>query len=270
MLRRAALVVTLTLAIGLAACGRQVTPNPSTADLDGRMVIQFSTQGPLDFADYNYVIVFNTCGINGEPYPNAFTTGFYNYSYSFVIGAQTGGGFTALPTLLQYLTAAGTTNLNPHAVPIGPSTVNAVFPYSGQNTTFQITFLRSQLNNPLGATPACPVGGGPSPTPMPSASPMPTPTAAGATPTPVPSPTATPNYNVNVWYINFFTINAAGIVQDSLGGPTDSSQFRFYLDVTQNSQNLIVRLAGAAGPSNQAAFITGGEVDNYVTPAGSQ
>jgi len=205
----------------------------------------------MDFADFNYIIVFNTCGLNGEPYPNAFNTTFYNYSYAFVIGAQTGGGFTALPTLLQYLTVVGTTNLNPHAVPIGPSTVNALYPYLGQNTTFQVSFLRSQLNNPRAANPACPPGGGPTPSPVPSA-------------TPTPGPTASPDYNVNVWYINFFVVNSAGVVQDSLGGPTDSSQFRFSIDVTQGSQNLIVRLAGAQGPSNPAAFITGGEVDNYV------
>ena len=249
MLRRAA-VVTFILAIALTACGRQVTPNPSTSNLDGSMVVQFTTQGPMDFTDYNYIVVFNTCGLNGEPYPNAYNTSFYNYSYAFVLGANT-GGFTTLPTLLQYLTVVGTTNLNPHPVPIGPSTVNAIYPYNGQTNTFQITFLVSQLNNPLGATPACPPGGGPSPTPLPSTS-------------PTPGPTASPNYNVSVWYVNFFVVNAAGVVQDSLGGPNDSSQFQFSFNVTQNFGQPIQRIAGAIGPSNQAAFITGGQINNYV------
>jgi hypothetical protein len=249
MLRRAA-VVTFSL-IALAACGRQVTPNPSTNNLDGRMVIQFTTQGPMNFSNYNYVVIFNTCGINGEPYPNAFNTSFYNYSYAFVLG---GGAFTTEPTLIQYLVVTGTTNLNPSTIHnIGPSTVFASYPYLGQTNTFQINFLRSQLNNPAAATPACPPGGGPSPTPVPSIS-------------PTPGPTSTPNFNVNVWYINFFVLNTGGTtVVDSLGGPTDSSQFRFSIDTTRNSQNPIVRLAGAMGPSDPAAFITGGEIDNYVT-----
>jgi hypothetical protein len=85
---------------------------------------------------------------------------------------------------------------------------------------------------------------------------------------PSPGPTATPNFNVNVWYVNFFVVNSAGVVQDSLGGPTDSSQFQFSLNVTQGSQSQISRLAGAMGPSNAAAFITGGQINNYVaTPA---
>lgn len=242
--------MTFILAIALTACGRQVTPNPSTSNLDGSVVVQYSTQGPMDFTDFNYIIVFNTCGLNGEPYPNAYNTSFYNYSYAFVIGANT-GGFTTLPTLLQYLTVVGTTNLNPHPVPIGPSTVNALYPFNGQTNTFQITFQLSQLNNPLGATPACPPGGGPSPTPVPSSA-------------PTPGPTASPNFNVNLWYVNFFVVNAAGVVQDSLGGPNDSSQFQFSFDVTQNFNQPLQRLAGAMGPSNQAAFITGGQLNNFV------
>jgi hypothetical protein len=270
---RAAVVVTFVVAIGLAACGRQVTPSPTFPNLNGRMVIQFTTSGPLDFTDFNYVVVFNTCGIGGEPYPNVFATTFLNYSYSFVVGANN-GGFTTLPTLFQYLLVTGTTSLNPHPVPIGPSTAQVSYPYNGQTNTYQLTFLRSQLNNPLGVSMPCPAGGGPTPSPVPTASPSPSPgptptaTAAGATPTPsaAPSPTPTPNYNVNVWYINFFVIDRSNVVQDSLGGPTDSSQYQFYTDVTQGSQNLITRLAGAAGPSNPSAFITGGEIDNYVGP----
>ena len=129
--------------------------------------------------------------------------------------------------------------------------MNAIYPFNGQTNTFQITFVLSQLNNPLGASPACPPGGGPAPTPSPATS-------------PTPGPTASPNYNVNVWYVNFFVVNSAGVVQDSLGGPNDSSQFVFSTDVTQNSQNQIVRFTGAMGPSNQAAFITGGQINNYV------
>jgi hypothetical protein len=241
----------MVASLWLAGCGRQVTPNPSMPDLDGRMVIQFSTQGTMNFSAYNYVIVFNTCGLNGEPYPNAFNTSFYNYSYAFVLGAQTNGQFTALPTLYQYLTVAGTTNLNPEAVTIGPTTVNAIYPF-GQSNTFQITFLLTQLNDPAGAHPACPPGGGPSPTPAPSNPPG-------------PGPTATPNYNVSTWWINFFVVNSAGVVQDSLGGPTDSSQFQFSLNVTQGGQFPLNRFAGAAGPSDPAAFITGGQVNNYVS-----
>ena len=96
MLRRAA-VVTFILAIALTACGRQVTPNPSTSNLDGSMVVQFTTQGPMDFTDYNYIIVFNTCGLNGEPYPTLTIRAFYNYSYAYVLGAQYGAASRRCP-----------------------------------------------------------------------------------------------------------------------------------------------------------------------------
>ena len=271
MLRRAVLF-TLTLAISLAAaCGRQVTPNPSTNNLSGKMVITFRTKGPMDFNNYNYVIVFNTCGFGGEPYPNAYATTFTNYSYAFAIGASY-GGLTALPTLFQYILVAGTTNqLNPRPVPLGPSTTSLVYPYNGQTNQYQLTFIRSQLNNPLAVSNPCP---NTSATPTPSPSPSPTPTATptpgvGPTPTPspspTPSPTPTPNFNVTTWYVNFFTIDRTNVVQDSLGnGGSMDNSFSFTVNTTLGSQVPITRPAGVTNvPSNLAAYIDGGEVDNY-------
>ena len=46
------------------------------------MVINFSVKGQLDFTNINYVIVFNTCGVGGEPYPNGCATTYTNYSYA--------------------------------------------------------------------------------------------------------------------------------------------------------------------------------------------
>jgi hypothetical protein len=271
MLRRA-VVVTFMLAIGLAACGRQVTPSPTFSNLDGRMVIQFYTNGTMDFNDYNYVVVFNTCGTGGEPYPNAYATTFLNYSYAFAVGA-TYGGFTTVPTLFQYLVTAGASSaLNPTRVPIGASTVSAIYPLNGQTNQFQITFQRAQLNNPLDVTDPCPSG-----TPAPTASPSPSPTSAptptpvisptagpSATPTAIPSPSPTPNYNVNVWYINFFTIDRSNVVQDSLGvGGASDTTYYFTIDTTKSSQNAITRPSGSTFASNPAAAIAGGQINNY-------
>jgi hypothetical protein len=267
MLRRAVLAMLTLVAVLAAACGRQVTPNPPTSNLSGRMVITFGVQGTMDFTDYNYAIILNTCGSGGEPYPQAYQPGFGPYSYVFVVGASY-GGLTAEPTLFQYLLATGSTQaLNPHNVPVGSGTVSFLYPYNGQTSQFQLNFLRSQLNNPLQTSNPCPFVS-PSPTPTPSPSPTPSATPApGSTPTPspAPSPTPTTQANATIWYINFFTLDRSGNVLDSLGinGPTDTS-YSLPINVTQAVQEPVVRPAGSYTAGNPAVAISGGEVDNYL------
>ncbi|MBC5811076.1 MAG: hypothetical protein GIW95_09560 [Candidatus Eremiobacteraeota bacterium] len=230
-LRRAAIVLILVAALGMADCGRQVTPDPTSfTNLSGKMVIRFRTKGPMDFNNFNYVMVFNTCGVGGEPYPNAFNTTFTNYSYAFAIGATYG---IAGAALFQYVLAPGSSNqLNPLPVSNGAGTTQLVLNDNNANNEFQLTFARGLLNNPLNQK-VCQN-----------------------------TPAGTPT---NLWYINFFTLDKNGIVQDSLGvgGPNDNS-FSFNIDVTTNSQNPLFRPAGPALPSNPAAQIDGGEIDTFL------
>jgi hypothetical protein len=209
------------------------------------MVITFGTNGPMDFTNFNYVVVFNTSGTGGEPYPNAYATSFLNYSYAWAIGASYG---TALPVLIQYVLTPGNNNqLNPIQVHYNPPEVALVLNYNGAGSEFQFTFVRTLLYDPLGV--------GPSPSPSPSAAPNATPT---------PAVTLPPNFSTT-WYINFFTIDKYNNVQDSLGigGATDTS-FSFSCDITQNFMDPIFRQTGANLPANAAAQISGGEIDNYL------
>jgi hypothetical protein len=240
------------LAVGVVAgCGHQVTPEPSTSNLSGSMVIRFRTMGTMDFNNFNYAIVFNTCGVGGEPYPNVYATTFTNYSYSFNLGASTGGA-TAFPVLYQYLVTPGTSNqLNPVNVPLGPSTTQLVLNDNGQGNEYQLTFTRAQLDNPLQFSNPCPNG-----TPAP---------AASALPSPVPTASSFPSGTTEFWFINFFTIDKNRIVQDSLGqgGATDNS-YVLQVDTFVTGTNVLTRPAGALLPSNASAAIAGGEVDNYL------
>jgi hypothetical protein len=272
MLRRfASLGFTFAFALAalLVACGHQVTPSPSTSNLSGHMVIRFRTVQTMDFTNYNYVIVFNTCGVGGEPYPNAYATTFLNYSTAFVFGASTGSA-AAYPLLYQYVITSGTVPTQ-ILVPLGASTTQLVLNDNGQGNEFQLTFTRNQLDNPLQVSNPCPAGtpapgtssspvGAVSPSPSPSVSP-----SASPSPGPSSSPAGTPPSGVTeFWYVNFFTIDRSGKVQDSLGvgGATDNS-YVLQVDTATTGSYVLTRPAGAILPSNQSAAIAGGEIDNY-------
>lgn len=232
-------------ALGFAACGRQITPNPTfNSNLLGRMVITFGTNGPMDFTNFNYVVIFNTSGQGGEPYPNAYATSFLNYSYAFAIGASFG---TSYPALFQYVvTPGGNNQINAIQVRYNPSLVAMILNYNGEGNEFQFTFVRTMLYDPLDVQPTP----GPSPTPTPAP--------------PTPNPSLPPDFSTT-WYMNFFTVDKNNNVQDSMGvgGATDTT-FNFSVDTTKNFQDPIYRQAGANLPANTAAQISFAEVDNYV------
>lgn len=239
MLRGVSFALGIAAAVSLAGCGRQITPEPTTTDLAGKMVIRFTTAGPMDLSNFNYQIVFDTCG-GGTPYPNVALTTYKDYSYSFYVGPglyNFGPTGTAQPNLVQYILR--TNNLNPHLVPLDPSTTQLTPNYGGSPNEFELIFARSQLENPLQITPVCPS------TPA-------NPDASGQSTT---------------WKLNFFTSQAGNTpVLDSLGsgGPSDVTYNGLVIDTTQNSPNLVVKQTDISGPpSNQAAQIVGGEVDNY-------
>ena len=283
MLRRAALASLAVATLLVAACGHQVTPDPGsrgstvTNNLSGHTIVRFTTNGPLDFVNYTYAIVIDACGL-GEPYPQAYQTSLNSNTYAFLVGGQYG---SVLPALFQYIITPGQSNsLNPQLVPANPSTESFQPNYQNANNTFQLDFLRQQLNNPKGVAQPCPTGtsapsaspvaapsGSPGASPAASGSPgaSPSPSPSGASASPTPTSLATSNGQVTTWSINFFTIsNTNATPVDSLGtyGAQDAS-FVFTLDTTKSSFNQITRPAGSQVPADPRAAIGGGEIDNY-------
>lgn len=217
------------------ACGRQVTPDPTTSNLAGKMVIRYRTVYPMDFNNVNYFIIFNTTGNGAEPYANGYATTYQNYSFAFVVGAATGGS-TAVPTLYQYYLVPGTSSgVQVRAIPVSQFTTLQVNT-NGQNTEFTLTFDRVQFDI---ASPVVPTPG---------------PTA------PAPGPTADA---LRYWYLNFVTTNRAGIPLDALGFGANDTSFTFNIDTASAYDSTIpARPAGITPPSIPAAFINGGDILN--------
>ena len=276
MLRRAALVTFASAVVLAAACGHQVTPSPSengqNNNLAGNMLIRFRTVQPLNYQMYDYAIIINTCG-GGTPYPNVFANTFLDYTFSFNIGVTSFGAATAFPILLQYILTPGTQNqLNPQNVPISPSETTLTLNSNGQGTEFTLIFPRALLQDPLGPTALPCTGSLRSPAP---ASPTPSLTPAPITPTPTATPTSSATAGPSAlpttlaqskWSFNFFTIDSKTLrVQDSLGigGPTDNSYTGAVIDTTTTNSTLITKQPDVTGaPSDPAAALAGGEIDN--------
>jgi hypothetical protein len=250
MLRRISLAF-FSLTFILSACGRQVTgiavpgASPTPSALSGEMEIKFRTAQAMDFNNVNYMIVFNTSGVGGEPYANAFATTFCNYSFAFAIGPTYG---TANAALYQVFVPPGSTHPAFNQITLAPGTTNLVLNANSQNTEFDLTFARSQFNIPS------PVNGPANP-------------CAAATADPSPSSSSTPNPGgtttaQSTWFINLFTTNTGGTPLDAMGFGVNDTSFSESLDVAANVDQTITRQPGAQQPSAPSAFISGFEIIN--------
>ena len=224
------------------------------------MLVRFRTNGAMNFAAYNYQIVIDACG-GGTPYPNPNTTTYLNYTFSFNIGSTTFGPALTTPILVQYIVTPGTSNqLNPTVVRTSTSQITLTPNDNGSNNEFTLTFPRALLQAPLGPS-ALPCHSSPvSPAPA-------TPTPTGAV------PTASPSNLASSWSFNFFVTNPAAAqgtnpVLDSLGsgGPTDNTYNQSVINTMTTNFNLVNKqpdTGGGGAPSDPAAQIAGGEIDNY-------
>jgi len=286
MLRRVAIVSFAIAALLVVACGHQVTPspNPLNNNLSGHVVIKFDTVGQLDFTDFTYAIIIDTCGTNPPtPYPQAFTSGsLFAFSYAFFIGGKFG---TALPQLVEYF-------VNPNSngtiqsvdVPENPSLEQLQLDDNGQGNEFELIFDRAELDNPLNQAQPCPLLSplpvSPSPSSSAGSSPTagPTSTASArapyvATATPVASPTASPTATPagppttsaqQYWYFNFFTIQGTTILDSlGIGGPTDQTFNGVGMETNTTNDYPIFKATGGVEPSNPAAQLEGGNIQNY-------
>ncbi len=277
LLRRAAIATFALAAVLVVACGHQVTPNPTFNNLSGDIVLKFRVNGTLDFNDYTYAVVVDTCGL-GTPYPQALNTTFNSFSYAFFVGGSYG---TALPQLVEYFVSPNSSGTILHVnVPESASLEQFVPNDNNLGNEFELIFKRSELANPLNQAQPCPnipaTTASAVPTASAGASPTATPTVAptlapGASPTP--SPTATPvgqptQSIQSSWAFNFFTIQQVGgasTILDSLGvgGPTDVTYNSAIVDVNSSQDIPIFKATGGTQPGNPSAQLAGGEIQNY-------
>ena len=235
MLRRAAIGTFAAAILLVVACGREITPEPTSSggngNLAGHIDLRFRVNGTLAFSTYDYQIVIDTCG-QGVPYPNPATNSYKNYSYSFNIGTSPFGVATVYPILIQYKLTTGSNGLTPLPVPLSPSLVSLNTNSNGQGSEFELIFDRAQLDNPLALTQPCSEFTQP---PATAAVTGPS-VAAGASPlaksdsimgvaeaaTAAPAATASPNPQPTLpiqstWIVNFIVLTPAGVPVDSLG-----------------------------------------------------
>jgi hypothetical protein len=245
-------------ALAIAACGRQVTPNPKNIGAAGLspgfMSVKFRVATAFNFQSDSYVIIFNTANTcatcNVTPVAEAVNTGFAGYSMAIVVGGQN-GAVTA--QAYSYTRPAGASqSVAPVLYPINPTQQDLQFtPNSnGLGTEFQVIFSRNIAEFNATATAS------------PSASPSP-----GASPTAVPTGATVTDW----WTYNFFTVQGSVLsgssaqsltIVDSLGqgGATDSTFQSQILDVATSFDDTFYTQAGTH-PSTQDA-ITGGEIAN--------
>jgi hypothetical protein len=271
-LRGAALVV-FALAVSLVvACGHQVTPNPPTSVLSGDVVVRFRVNGNLDFNDYTYAIVVDTCGA-GTPLPQALFTGFKSYSYGFFVGASYGVGQAQLFEYFVNPNSSG--QILSHNIP-GSASLEYFNPNNNnQGNEFEVIFPRAQLANPYGVPQPCanlpPVSVSPTPSTSSGTSPTATSTATlapGASPSPSPGLTPNPYPTTQAqttWYFNFFIFQGTQVL-DSLGpgGATDVTYSSAFIDTNTYDDLPVYKIVGGGAVlGNPSAQLSGGEIINY-------
>lgn len=200
MIRKFGFSLVLLTAVIVAACGKQVTPNPPNSGPGGLppgfMSVKFDVAAPFNFSSYRYFIVFNTTENGLTPLTNPIQNNFAAYSFALEVGGSGGGTFA---NAYEYLRSS---NCGQGCVPafLPLLTTPTQFQYTpnsnGTGTEFTIIFQPLIFNGVA--------------TPSPGAS---------ATPPPVKP----------IWTFNAFTTqpntNAVLTFVDSLGtfGPTDTT-----------------------------------------------
>lgn len=238
-LRLVSLIV-FAVSMVLSGCGRQVTGLTSAVSNQtvpaGFMSLRFRVNGPLDFTNFEYVIVFNTSGSGVEPYANQFTSGFQNYSYAWIVG---GTGGSAQTQLIQYYINVASSTISTQPVVVPQQLVQLTVGTSGTPNEFTLQFARSLFNQP---------------NPTSTASPNPGPTTATQT----------------AWNVNFFTANG-NPANGTVGTPIDANgtqgiadtSYSLSVDTTQVVNGpAYVKPAGSATVQNPSAAINQDQVNN--------
>lgn len=254
MLRKLIFAV-CAVALTLASCGRQVTPNRSATPnglQPGQMQVKFLTQSAPDFVNNWYVLAFNTSGNNVEPYAinGNQLNNWLNFTFEIVV-YQPNASSAIQAALIQFVSTRGPNG--PLKTPVhvccpAPQDL-IVTPNCGTQNQFCVTLTRN-----IFITQYC--------TPSPSSSPS-------SSPSPSPAPSAASSCVSNPWNINWFVAspggNPTGQVISAAGsfGVTDTTFQKTY-DVTTTFDQTWTQPLPPAVPlaPSQAAQIVGGEVAN--------
>jgi hypothetical protein len=235
MIRRLTFGFVVVTAFIVAACGRQVTPNPPGLGPGGTppgyMAVFFNTSGAFNFSSYQYMIVLNTTGDGRTPSTDTIQTNWDGYSFAMI---ARGNGISSSAQAVQFVRS----NQNPHIPPqlLPLITPPQLFSYNldanGTQTEFSILAQKRIFT---------------------------------ATPGPSPTPTS------NVWTFNAFVTQANGQGQfqfvDSMGagGPIDPQFVSPQLDMLTCFDNTYY--ARDLNISDPSAQITSIEIANNPASA---
>ena len=144
----------------VAACGRQVTPNPPDLGAGGAapgfMSVKFDVAAPFNFSSYQYWVVFNTSGNGLTPDTHPFQSNWAAYDAALEVA---GVGGATYARVIQFRKDPSNPHIPPQFLPV--ITTPQQFQYNansnGTGTEFSIVFQRSVF---------IPVSPGPSPTPL--------------------------------------------------------------------------------------------------------
>jgi hypothetical protein len=145
-IRKLATGILLLTAITVAACGRQVTPNPPgvgpAGALPGQMAVVFDVAAPFNFSSYQYWVIFNTTGDGSTPSTMPFNDNWAGYSAGIEISGS--GGATSAKAYIFVKNPS-----QPHAVPAfsykitTPQQMQYLFNDNGAGTEFTLVFDRN-------------------------------------------------------------------------------------------------------------------------------
>jgi hypothetical protein len=244
MIRKCGFSFVLLSAVVVAACGKQVTPNPPNVGPGGLppgyTSVKFDVAAPFNFSNYRYIVVFNTTENGLTPLTKPWQNNWAAYSYSIEVGGNEAGTFASVNVYQRSLGCPPNCSQPPAYIHIG--TTPTQFQYqpnsNGSGTEFTIIF------QPLIFT-------------------------AFASPSPSPGSSATPPPVKPIWTFNAFTaepnVDAQLVFQDSLGtyGPTDQTFVSPNLNISQSCGFDQVIFAGYDSyQMDQAARIISVEIAN--------
>jgi hypothetical protein len=230
MIRKLTFGFIVATAFIVAACGRQVTPNPPGVGSGGAplgyMAVYMSVASPFNFSSYQYMFVFNTTGSGVTPSTDTLQTNWAGYSYDLI---ALGNGATAYAKPVALIRNSNP-NISPAWLPLG--TTPAQFSFNpntnGAGTEFSMLFQQRIFSY--------------------SASPS-------------PSPTSSALPYARTWTFNAFVTQASSqgpwYFLDSMGagGPVDPQFVSPSLCITEAFDNTYYGLYTPSDPSAQIVSV---------------
>jgi hypothetical protein len=229
----------LSVGVAMAACGRQVTPNPVGLGAGGAppgyIAFFFNTESPFNFSQYQYMFVLNTTGNRITPSTDTVQTNWAGYQFMLI---ASGSGFASHAQAV-YLSHS---TINPHAppgwLPLGtnPQNFSYIYNNNGSGTEFELLAQRQIFDY---------------------------------NPSPSPSPSSTPS---NVWTFNAFVAQAQPggnwTFYDSMGagGPIDPQYVSPVLCMTEPFDQTFFPLGNFTPPDPTAQIVSVEIANNPASP----